>query len=467
MLIRKNTKAFKTILEIVVSCQDRPDREKLIRLYITKAGHTVRDRISIAGIEHESALFYEMNYQAVLNNLKSANHQLHESEEFPGLYFFHSASNKVWDETPFEFDGLVGKEFASLPDLPTQRKKESPEKYTLPTPGSSRASKGGPSKAEQPAKVKKPEEKKPKQPNFKLRQEIEFSDLEKVVFRQPKLVKKDLLDYYNAVAECMIPRMEKRPLSLLFRDDRRARNGYTTIQEMKKKMGEIPGWVQSARASKKNPDDGLVTCNDREHLLLLVESGALGFSGAPTRISAKGPDCFVIALDSPDFDVSKAVDVAQATREILDGLKLPSYVMTDGRSGFYVYVPLDGKSEIGSNVSAAEFICKLIRLKIPNLVEIEGDTEADYGKVLVDFRLNGGDSGIIIPYSLVEGDAPVVATPLRWTEVRPGLRLDDFDPSTVLARLKKNGDPFEDVSGKKANANELVARLEEQYSFLL
>ena len=133
MLIRKNTKMFKTILEIFMTCRDRPDRNQLIRLYITRAGHSVNDRISVEGIQGESALFYEMNYNSILNNLQSSNHQLNVSDDIPGLHFFHSTSNKVWDETPFEFDEAIKNEFESLPDLPAVRKKEKPQKFVFPT----------------------------------------------------------------------------------------------------------------------------------------------------------------------------------------------------------------------------------------------------------------------------------------------------------------------------------------------
>ena len=109
MLIRKNTKAFKSILEIVMGCQTRPDRDKLVRLYITRAGHTINDRISVEGIQGDAEVFYEMGYQTVLTYLQSPNHQLHHSEEIPGIYFFRSTSNKVWDEAPFEFDDAVKK----------------------------------------------------------------------------------------------------------------------------------------------------------------------------------------------------------------------------------------------------------------------------------------------------------------------------------------------------------------------
>jgi hypothetical protein len=69
MIIRKNTKAFKTILEIFMSCQVRPDRVNLIRLFISKAGTTVADPISIEGINGKADVFYDLNYQAVLNSL--------------------------------------------------------------------------------------------------------------------------------------------------------------------------------------------------------------------------------------------------------------------------------------------------------------------------------------------------------------------------------------------------------------
>ena len=101
-----------------MACQDRPDRDQLIRLYITRAGSSVNDRISVEGIQGESALFYEMNYNSILNNLQSSNHQLNVSDEIPGLYFFHSTSNKVWDETPFEFDEAIIRNSNLCPSCP-------------------------------------------------------------------------------------------------------------------------------------------------------------------------------------------------------------------------------------------------------------------------------------------------------------------------------------------------------------
>jgi len=106
MQIRRNTKSFKTILEIVTTCHTRADRRELVRLYITKAGNSIKDRIQVEAIQGDTEFFYDLNYQSVLNNLNASTHQLHQSDDVPGIYFFHSL-NKEWDETPFEFDAKV------------------------------------------------------------------------------------------------------------------------------------------------------------------------------------------------------------------------------------------------------------------------------------------------------------------------------------------------------------------------
>src|SRR5688572_3952366 len=178
MQIRRNTKAFKAILEIITRCQDRPDRQNLIRLYITKAGHSIHDRINVEGIEDKAGFFYDMNYEAVLVSLTSADQQLHQSDEVPGIYFFHSSSNKEWDKTPFEFDVSIKEEFDSLPELPVLRKKEKAEKYVFPTREVKTESKPAKKEKVKAKKVTKSIVEGPRQPDYKLKHKIHFTNLE-------------------------------------------------------------------------------------------------------------------------------------------------------------------------------------------------------------------------------------------------------------------------------------------------
>lgn len=478
MLIRKNTKAFKTILEIITACRDRPDRDAMIRLYITKAGDTIKERISVEGIQGGAGLFYEMGYQAVLGNLQSSNHQLHQSDEIPGIYFFHSSSNKVWDETPFEFDEAIKKEFGSLPDLPVVRKKEKAEKFVFPAPKTKVEStkEKARTRKETLTHKEKSEPKKsakvvalwPKQPDYKLNQDIHFSGLERIVIRQAEMTKKNVLDYYDKISEYLLPYLKDRPQVIRLHRDGQQGKAIMTLESLQQTSAEeIPDWIETTPVGKGKLPEQMLLCNDREHLLFYVQIGCLEFHPCHSRIkSYDSPDYLILVIESPDYELKKAVDVALAAKEILTGLQLPSLVKTDGTSGLHVYIPLDAKSDFDVSRNVAEYLCKLVRLKVPDLVALKGPGGHGYGKVSLDCSINEQNKGVIAPYSLI-GQSGNVASPLLWEEVTEGLKAEAFNHETIFKRLKEVGDPFEGLYKKKVNADALLERLERGYGFLL
>jgi DNA primase len=465
MLIRKNTKAFKTILEIISACQNRPDREKLIRLYITKAGNTIKDRISVDAIEGEASLFYEMNYQAIFNNLKSSSHQLVQSDEVPGIYFFHSSSNKLYDETPFEFDEAVGKEFSALPDLPAFRKKEKAAKFVIPRSPVKTAS--SPAKAVKKEKKQKLEtlSKGPQQPNYKLKHQFDFTNIDKIVFRHPKLSKKEILDYYSDIAEYLLPYLKDRAQVLSVRTNDRTLQ-YADPNALSVN-GELPQWLQTGRIPKNGSPD-LIHCNDRDHLLYYVEKGCIQFNTSHARIkSFEFPDYIIVGIESVENALGKAIDVSLAVKEILSGLQLPSFIKIGGVASLNIYIPLDAKTKVQTCVAAAYYVGKLVRLKVPNLVTLNNGEDTSFGKVLLEPWISKDKDSVIAPYSLVAGESAIVATPLLWEEVNEGLNIEDFNYQTIFKRLETIGDPFKTLFRKKVNAEELFAKLKENYSFLL
>jgi bifunctional non-homologous end joining protein LigD len=481
MLIRKNTKAFKSILEIITACQTRADRETLVRLYITKAGHAVRDRISVEGIQSESNLFYEMNYQTVLNSLTSSHHQLHSSEEIPGIYFFRSVTNKTWDETPFEFDPAIENEFASLSELPLTRRKEKAQKVNLPTPAVKSASPSGsrfnssvpkdekkrPQKDEKtvPSKNERIKAKKTISHNYKLQHEIEFTDLNKVFFRQANLSKKDILDYYYNVSGILLPYLKHRSLSVLQFGELKKAVALTAELIRYGDEEVLPKWVGPTPKSKSR-EQAVLFCNELEQLMFYVENGCVQFNTSHSKTkSAEAPDYIVLAVESPDHEISKAVDVALVMNEILTVLTLPSFVKLADASTLHVYIPLDSKSDFPAARKSADYLCRLIRLKIPKRVAIKGDDNEEYGKVTLDASKNGEGKSVVAPYSIIAGHAPLISAPLLWEEVE-GLNPEEFTVDSLFKRHKKMGDPFETLFKTKANADSLLENLEKHYAFL-
>lgn len=259
---------------------------------------------------------------------------------------------------------------------------------------------------------------------------------------------------------------------------------------------EIPGWIRTAAVGKSKAPEQLLLCNDSEHLLFYVQIGCLEFNtcasrvpggtiyrsfsagrtsaktGLPAGASAKArikspdsPDYVVLAIESPEYELAKAIDVALFAKEIFTGLQLPSFVKTDGTSGLHIYIPLDSKSEFEVSKHCAEYLCKLVRLKIPDLVTLKGSTGAAYGKVSLDYLINEPGKGVLAPYSLVAGQSANVATPLLWEEVTEGLKAEAFNHETIFKRLAKEGDPFEMLFRKKINADALLERMEANYGF--
>lgn len=472
MLIRRNTRPFKTILEIITACQIRADRERLVRVYITKAGHSIHDRISVEGIQGEADVFYDLTYQTVLNNLQSSGHQLHHSDDTPGIYFLRSAINKTWDETPFEFDDAIRKEFASLSDLPVTRKKGKAEKFMFPAPEIKTATKstGKEKKEKEKAPVRKAAkvvDERSKQPNYKLKHKIQFTDLDTVIFRRAKLTKSDVLDYYNKIAVHILPYLKDRPQLIRRHAELGRPKEYRYLESLADDIDELPDWLQTAQVTEGKARKHLLLCNNKEHLLFYAETGCLQFNPCHARAkSFDSPDYIVMVIDPSDGTFGKAVDIALIAKEILTGLQLPSFIKTDGLSGLHIYIPLDPKSDFQTCRAAGEYIGKLIRLKVPDLVALNGSDDSSYGKVLLDFTTNEKDGNVVAPYSLVPGEMATVAAPLLWEEMNESLRVEDFTYATIFKRLDKGDDPFEDLFKKKINAGTLLERLEANYSFL-
>ena len=114
----------------------------------------------------------------------------------------------------------------------------------------------------------------------------------------------------------------------------------------------------------------------------------------------------------------------------------------------------------------AEYLCKLVRLKIPERVALEGSGDHEYGKVKLDYSMNDPDRRIVVPYSLLEGESVRVATPVSWDDLSPELRFEDFNHETIFKNLKRSGDPWDGFYRKKINAGTLLKKLEEHYAFL-
>jgi bifunctional non-homologous end joining protein LigD len=270
-----------------------------------------------------------------------------------------------------------------------------------------------------------------------------------------------LVLYYNSISEFILPHLMDRPQSLNLKLTH-AGGPTTFIKDMENRQPSCADvFIDQRRVHKKgkrNQIDYLV-CNNTETLLYMVDCGCIDINPWASRTtSPENPDYIWIDLDptvgddpsSEDQGFKKAVEIAMASREMLDRYGLKSFVKTSGKTGIHIYVPC-----AGINFHESRKIANAIGDEIHSITEsisTRNETINQRGdNVYIDANQNDYADTIAAPYSIRPYHEALVSTPLHWKEIKSSLDRYDFNMNTIQARLKK-GDIFAGVLDKKIAA---------------
>jgi len=268
---------------------------------------------------------------------------------------------------------------------------------------------------------------------------LKFTNLNKLYYPKDNVAKRDLLNYYDAVAPLLVPHLKDRPLSL-----KRYPNGIEADFFFQKAIAEsFPKWLHTADA------DGIesVIGNDRATLLFLVNLGCIDHNPWMSRLdSLENPDYMLIDLDPQDCGYEKIVEAAYIVKAKLDLAELESYPKTTGGDGMHIFVPLAPIYTYEQVRSMAELLSHLVAAERPDLFTTpRAVAKREKGKVYFDWQQIARGKTISAPYVLRAYPGAPVATPLAWREVTPRLRPDQFNIRNALARFDRVGDLFAPV----------------------
>jgi len=271
------------------------------------------------------------------------------------------------------------------------------------------------------------------------RHRLKLTNLNKLYYPGDKIAKRDLLNYYDAVAPLLVPHLKDRPLSL-----KRYPNGIDADFFFQKEVApSFPKWLHTADA------DGIesVIGNDRATLLFLVNLGCVDHNPWMSRIdSLENPDYMLIDLDPQDCSYEKIVEAAYVVKAKLDLAELEGYPKTTGGDGMHIFVPLAPVYTYDQVRSLAELLSTLVAAERPDLFTTpRAVAKRDKNKVYFDWQQIARGKTISAPYVLRAYPGAPVATPLAWREVTPRLRPDQFTIFNALARFDRVGDLFAPV----------------------
>jgi bifunctional non-homologous end joining protein LigD len=265
----------------------------------------------------------------------------------------------------------------------------------------------------------------------------------KIFFPDEGITKGDVIDYYDKMADLILPYLKDRPESLF-----RTPNGINQKGFFHKDAGdEAPTFVEHiplySDSVKKEID--YILCNNKATLLYLANLGCIEINPWHSRVkSLDNPDYMIIDIDPSDNNTfDQVVDAALVVKDILDQAGAMSICKTSGASGLHIYVPLGKKYDYDQAKDFANLVCMMANQIIPDFTTLERSlSKRSKDKIYMDYLQNRKGQTIACVYSMRPKKGATVSTPLDWSEVKRGLNPRDFNLHNVPARVSEMGDLF-------------------------
>lgn len=262
-----------------------------------------------------------------------------------------------------------------------------------------------------------------------------ISSGEKRLFPQDGITKQQVVDYYAAVMDWLLPEIQGRPLSVV-----RCPSGIGAQCFFQKHA--TPGMELIALAPLREESGTLadyIVVTDAASIIELVQFNALEFH--PWGALATTPeiaDRIVFDLD-PDTDVAWAQVVAAAreVRALLQQTGLQSFVRTSGGKGLHVVVPLSPGNPWSIVKPFAHAFAESMAQMDPLKYVASATKKFRKNKIFVDYLRNGRGATSIASFSLRARPGAPVAMPLRWEELGKISGGNAFTLQSAQRRLKR------------------------------
>jgi bifunctional non-homologous end joining protein LigD len=291
---------------------------------------------------------------------------------------------------------------------------------------------------------------------------VNLTNQDKIYFPKNKITKGDLVDYYQAVADYILPHLKNRPLSL-----NRFPNGIGADNFYHKDAGDdTPSWVKTTEVYSESTDKDInyIVCNNRATLAYLNNLGCIDMNPWNSRYTKLDyPDYLVLDLDPSDKNTfDDVIEVAQQIKELLDEIKIEGYCKTSGSTGLHIYIPMGGKYHYDQVKDFAHILMSHTLDRLPEITTLERSLKKrEKNQIYLDYLQNRSGQTLASVYSVRPREGATVSMPLEWSEVKKGLKPTDFTIFNALERIEKKGDLFLPVLQKGVNMIKAIERLEE------
>jgi bifunctional non-homologous end joining protein LigD len=292
--------------------------------------------------------------------------------------------------------------------------------------------------------------------------EVTVSSPDKVLFPAAGFTKRDIANYYLAVADGALRGAAGRPNVMV-----RYPNGVgEEFFYQKRAPASRPDWIEVVTLSfpsGRTADE--IVPRDAAALLWMANLACLELHPHPVRAEdLDHPDELRVDLDPvPGVEWRQVRDVALVAQETLGDFGLVGWPKTSGSRGMHIVVRIEQQWTFDQVRRAALALAREVERRAPQLATSKWWKEERHG-VFVDYNQNAKDRTVASAYSIRPTPDARVSAPLHWDEV-PDCDPHDFTLVTMPARFAQIGDRhagIDEARGSLEALLELSARQERE-----
>ncbi len=272
--------------------------------------------------------------------------------------------------------------------------------------------------------------------------EFSITHPDKIVFKKEKLTKLDLAKYYQEVAAFMLPHVVNRPLTLV----RCPQGHYKSCFYQKHYQQGLPKEIFPVMVKEEKREQPYMAIDSEVGLTALVQMGALEIHLRNSRSDKlDNPDQFIMDFDpGPGVPWDRVIEGVLEMKEILEDLKLKTFVKTTGGKGLHIHVPIEPVYSWDQIKELTSTLAKEMTARNPDLYVYKMAKNLRHKKIFIDYLRNSSGATAIAPYSLRAKEVSAVAMPIEWDELEDLKSSNQFTLEKALKKIEtRSRDPWQ------------------------